>query len=311
MRRALSILLVLAVLLPGCGIPWGHLNPLFDAYRTGVWYLRQSPNVVADVPYGDDPMQKVDVYRTTGKTPAPVVFFIHGGSWQYGDRKQLAVLGKVLGEMGYVTVMPDYRMYPQVTYPAFVDDVVAALNWTVAHVAQYGGDPDCVVVAGHSAGAHLTMIPFVDDAFRKKFAFDPMKIRGLAPVSGPFDFPRIGQGAADQTKLHRIMAGDEGFRNAQPIHHVRKDLPPVLLLVGSKDTITPPGQVEAYAKLLKDAGADVELDVIPGNDHIMILLPLAKVEEGRSADVLYGFFQKVTAGCACATGSGASGANAR
>jgi acetyl esterase/lipase len=300
MRRTLPILALLTlVLVSGCGIPVGHLNTLFDAYRTGVWYLRESPLVTLDVPYGDDPMQKIDVYRTAAKTPAPVVVFIHGGAWQYGDRKQLAAMGKVLADRGYVVFMPDYRMYPKVTYPAFVDDTVLALNWIMAHAAQYGGDPARVVVCGHSAGAHLTMIPFTDETFRKKLAFDPMAIRGLAPISGPFVFADVGDRAASQKDLHNVMGGDEGYRKSEPIGYPRADLPPVLVMVGDKDDLTPLPQAERYAAALKAAGADVRFENIVGTDHITILLPLVDAEPGRAGDVLFGFFASATHVCQC------------
>jgi acetyl esterase/lipase len=299
MRRTLALLALLVLVLgSGCGIPVGHLNSLFDAYRAGVWYLKDSPLVVRDVPYGDDPAQKIDVYKTAGKTPAPVVIFIHGGAWQYGDQKQLAAMGKVLADRGVVAFLIDYRKYPQVTYPAFVDDTVAALNWVMAHAAEYGGDPARVVVAGHSAGAHLTVIPFTDDTFRKKLAFDPMAIRGLVPISGPFVFAEVGEHAASQKELHNVMGGEEGYRKSEPIGYPRADLPPVLVMNGDKDDLTPLPQAERYAEALKAAGANVRFEKIAGTDHITVLLPLVGAEPGRAGDVFFGFLDAVTHECA-------------
>jgi carboxylesterase type B len=95
-----------------------------------------------------------------------VFVFLHGGYWQSGTIKLYGSLAKSLARLGVVTVSVEYRLYPQVTFPAFMDDAVAALNWVRAHIGEFGGDPNRIVLSGHSAGAHMAALLLVDDRFR-------------------------------------------------------------------------------------------------------------------------------------------------
>jgi acetyl esterase/lipase len=116
-------------------------------------------HVVRDLAYGADPRQKLDVYvpdHPAGK--APVLLFFYGGSWQFGSRDQYRAFGQAFASLGIVTVVADYRLYPQVTYPAFVADGAMAAAWVHNHVAQYGGDPQRLFVSGHSAGGYIAVM---------------------------------------------------------------------------------------------------------------------------------------------------------
>jgi hypothetical protein len=109
-----------------------------------------------DIPYGADHRQQLDVYVPSGPTagPRPIIVFFYGGSWNSGVKNGYGFVGRALAARGFVVAIPDYRLVPQVRFPAFLEDGAAAVRWMRGHAAQYGGDPDRVVLAGHSAGAY-------------------------------------------------------------------------------------------------------------------------------------------------------------
>src|SRR5262249_18898089 len=134
---------VLALLLGGCTPDPSWFNWLVS---------RDGYHVVRGLAYGADPRQVLDVYVPDhGAAKAPVLVFFYGGSWQFGRRDQYLAFGQAFATLGIVTVVADYRLYPQVTYPAFVEDGAKAVAYVHAHVAQYGGDPARLFVSGHSA----------------------------------------------------------------------------------------------------------------------------------------------------------------
>ncbi|MBA4094480.1 MAG: esterase, partial [Candidatus Accumulibacter sp.] len=105
--------------------------------------------------YGADPRNMLDVYRPAAHAgKAPVIVFFYGGNWVSGERADYAFVGRALAARGFVVVIPDYRLYPQVRYPEFLVDGAAALAWAAREVARHGGDPDRIFVMGHSAGAY-------------------------------------------------------------------------------------------------------------------------------------------------------------
>ena len=297
-RLACAIALAGALLLlalASCGVPLRHLNAVYDANAHSRWIVRESRLLTADIPYVEDgdPRQIVDIHRVEGEGLRPVVIFVHGGAWQYGDNKLYASLARTLNEAGFVTVLPQYRLYPDATYPAFCEDVAAALNWTMEHLGEYGGDADRVILAGHSAGAHLVSIVYLDDAFRERLTFDPLRIRGIVPMSGPFDFD-AGR------RIHRegvlnVMGGEEGYRRAMPINHLRADVPPMLVIVGENDRLTPRGQSERFAQLMREAGAPVTHETLPGGDHYSMMIDFVPGHEGPALDRFLDFARERTA----------------
>ena len=226
--------------------------------------------------YGDDARQRLDVYVPTHPAagPRPVIVFFYGGSWNSGDRAGYAFVGRALAARGFVTVIPDYRLVPQVVYPGFVLDGADAVRWAHMHAKDYGGDGDRIVLAGHSAGAYIAAMLAVDGRW---LGADRKAVRGLAGLAGPYDFAPFTVGAS-------IDAFGEWPDPAetQPVTHADKSAPPALLMAGADDTLVKPRNSAALAERLNAAGVPAETKIYPGIGHIGILTAIAKPFRGQA-----------------------------
>lgn len=292
-RRILSLLVVfgLLVVATGCGVPVKHIPALYDAIQTSKEFRTSYSELTADIPYLDNAidLQKLDIYKPKTKEPAPVLVFIHGGFWQSGHRSEYAALGKTFCARGFVTVLVDYRLAPEVTYPVFSEDGAAAVNWVMKNIEKYGGDPNRVFLAGHSAGAQIVADLVTNDVFRNKLDFDLKKLRGVVILSGPFDFS-TGR-ATDIMIIKKVMQTDDNFERSQPIRYIRGDVPPMLIINGGDDNLTGEKQAADYAKAMKAAGAFVRYEMIPKGDHYTIVLDMVPGQEGPTLDVMMDFFK--------------------
>ena len=221
-----------------------------------------------DLPYGDGPRLSLDVYRprATPAEHAPVVVFIHGGRWQAGAKGDFLFVGQALASAGLVTVIPDYRHWPDVTWRELIDDAEAATRWAVRESPRFGGDPARLFLAGHSSGAHTAAMVAVDPA---RLAGVRPSLRGLIGISGPYDFL-----PAQDADIRAMFAGVDPAL-AQPVGVAGPGAPPTLLLHGLGDEVVRPRNSEALAARLRDLGTPVELRLYPNVDHIRIVAALS------------------------------------
>ncbi len=231
-----------------------------------------------DIAYGSSPRQKLDVYAPvqTGGA-APVLVFFYGGSWNSGRRQDSAFIGQALASRGFVTVIPDYRLVPEVRYPAFLQDGAAAVRWARDHAADYGGDPRRIVLVGHSAGAYNAMMLALDDEFLKAVGVDPANIKAVAGLSGPYDFLPLN--------VSWTVAAFSSYPNlptTQPINYASAASPPVFLAHGDKDTLVSPQNTIALGRKLEQAGATVEVKLYPGLHHPDTALALSRLFRGKA-----------------------------
>jgi len=240
---------------------------------------RASARVAAGVAYGEGPRRTLDVYapRAAAAAPRPVIVFFYGGSWNGGRRQGYAFAGRALAAQGFVVIIPDYRLVPEVHYPDFLSDGAAAVRWARRNAARYGGDGERIVLAGHSAGAYNAAMLALDPGL---LGADRAAVRGLAGLAGPYDFLPLDD---DST----IAAFGRWPRPAetQPVTYAGRGAPPALLLHGEADTRVKPRNSRALASRLGGAGADVWLKLYPGLGHIGILTALA-IPFRRQAPVL-------------------------
>src|ERR1700733_14011266 len=141
MHKIKALFLAGATLLLSACSPFGVVNLLVP---------KSGYDVHRGLSYGEDPRQKLDIYVPQGlKGPAPVLLFFYGGGWQGGNRSDYLAFGQAFASAGIVTVVADYRLSPQVKFPAFVEDTAGALAWLHAHAPDYGGDSARIFVSGH------------------------------------------------------------------------------------------------------------------------------------------------------------------
>jgi acetyl esterase/lipase len=252
----------LVALVAGCS-PLRVLNGVVpdDASRT-----------TFDIGYGEDTRQKLDIYAPPGVAHPPVVVFFYGGSWTSGSRRDYKFVGDALSSHGILAVVADYRVYPQAAYPGFVDDAARAVAWTLAHIAEYGGDPGRVFVAGHSAGAYNAAMVALDGRWLARYGSSPRRLAGWIGISGPYNFLPI----QDET-VKPVFHFPETPLDSQPINHVSADAPPTLLLTGDQDTVVDPVRnTGALAASLRRAGVPLQEQVYPGKGHAIMVGAFAR-----------------------------------
>ena len=256
-RRALA---ALPLLLAGGCTPAGLLNALSPDRLVG-----------NSIPYGNGPRRSLDVYAPerdrAGGAGRPVVLFLYGGSWDSGDKAMYRFVGAALAGLGFVVVIPDYRLYPAVRYPEFLEDCAQALVWTRRHAREFGGDAAPPFVIGHSAGAYNAAMLTLDPRWLGGAGLAPRTdLRGMVGLAGPYDFLPL-----DSEELRRIFAPGIPLRSTQPIAHVDGRNPPMLLLAGRDDTVVRPGNTVRLAAKIREAGGFVETRLYPGIGHVEII----------------------------------------
>src|SRR5882724_6498725 len=172
-------------------------------------------NVTRDLPYAElaDPRQKVDIYAPEGAKNLPVVFWIHGGGWQAGDRTNIQVKPQAFADKGFVFVSTGYRLLPDVDMGTIIRDVAKSVRWVHDHIGEHGGDANRILVMGHSAGAQLAALICTDDRYLKAEGLSLKIIKGCVPVDGDtYDVPAIIETAAARWKAHGLPKAKVGHR---------------------------------------------------------------------------------------------------
>lgn len=233
-----------------------------------------------DIPYGSHGRQVLDVYRPAGvEAGLPVVVFFYGGSWQGGARQDYLFAAQALASRGFVVVVPDYRVYPQVRFPDFMVDGAAALHWARANAPSFGGDPDRIFLAGHSAGAHIAVLLSLDPRYLAAVGLNRKAIRGTIGLAGPYDFLPL-----TSSRLRAVFGQDVGadLAPSQPINFADAGAaaPPMLLATGTDDNVVYPRNTTRLTQKLRATGGYVEEAHYPGVGHYAILLALARPIRG-------------------------------
>jgi len=229
----------------------------------------------ADIPYAAGPRHALDVYAPPRAQSRPIIVFWYGGGWEDGKKSNYRFVGAALAKAGYVAVLPDYRLYPEVTFPAFVDDGARALAWVVGHAREIGGDPRRIYVAGHSAGAHLAAMLAYDAARLERAGIPRDTIRGCIGLSGPYVLN------PNDATLNAIFAAPYGRADWQPYELVRTGAPPALLLQGETDTVVDAAHSRKFAERLSGLGVPVTLRLYPGRGHRDTVAAFAAASPGK------------------------------
>jgi acetyl esterase/lipase len=271
---AIAVILGVPTLLANCStIAYGVLNV---PAHLGSYERR------ADIRYGDLPRQSLDVYVPAGARGRPTVVFWYGGTWTKGTKEQYRFVGAALANSGYVAILPDYRLYPQVRFPQFIDDGALAVKWVRDHASEFGGDPRAIFLMGHSAGGHLAATLALDERYLKNVGGSTSWIRGWIAVSAPYELEMGG------LPVLASIFGAHPAAEWQPIALVSSHAPPALLLHGLDDYMVHPEQAVDIDAQLRKAGVPVECHLYEDAGHvapIAALSPVLRVEASTLADV--------------------------
>jgi acetyl esterase/lipase len=223
--------------------------------------------------YGDDPRQKLDIYRPVTALPdAPVVVFFYGGSWNSGSKDDYGFVGEALASRGIVVVIADYRLYPQVRYPLFLQDGAQAVAWAYQHSAEYGGDPRKLYVMGHSSGAYNAAMLALDPQGLAGVGLSPSVFKGWIGLAGPYDFLPI-----ENRDVRPVFFYPDSPPDSQPINHVSQSAPPSLLIASVDDNlVNPKRNTGGLAKKLRAAGVPVEEFYFTRTSHATLVASMSR-----------------------------------
>ena len=259
------------------------IGSLLTASCAQIWYatvgsadsahdLVVKRGIVFDAEHG----LKLDVFAPHAAADAPVIVFFYGGSWEEGRRRWYRYVGEALASHGIVVVIPDYRKYPDVRFPAFMADAANATKWAFVHAAEFGGDPRRVFVMGHSAGGHIAALLACDNRYLAKVDLVPRDLAGMIGLAGAYAFlPYVD----DEAEIFGDNA--KGRYNSQPINFVDGDEPPLLLLQGLDDDEVTPNNAEAMAERAQAMNGTAVLKLYPDTDHSGVLIALARGRKGK------------------------------
>jgi acetyl esterase/lipase len=261
----------------------------------------------ADVPYGHDPAQVLDVWRARDAppSPAPTLIYVPGGAWVHASRRyQGHTLLAHLAERGWLCLAIDYRVAPRHRWPRHIMDVKAAIAWTRANAGSFGGDPTFVTIAGASAGGHLATLAAVspgDPVFDSELAGIDTAVDVAVSLYGRYDWE--DRSTPERARFmgfleHLIVretqrSAPEVFRSASPIARIGEDTPPMLIVHGGADSVIPVGQAREFVEQLRQRSPSfVGYLELPGAQHAFDLIDGARTgvacsAVGRFLDAMY------------------------
>ncbi len=268
MNKLSTVLSVAAVLVVAVGVitacsPVTVLNALSPAGAT---------SITTGIAYGSGPRNKLDIYlpeRIDGK--APVVVFFYGGNWVDGNRADYAFVGRALASRGIIAVVPDYRLYPEVSYPVVLDDPSQAVAWAIREIPGYRGDPERLFVMGHSAGAYNTAMVALDPSRLAKFGAKPSALRGWIGLAGPYDFLPV-----ENKTTRPVFHFPNTPTDSQPVNHVTSSsLAALLIAPVEDDLVNPKRNTGGLARKLRESGVAVTEHYFDGVSHTTLVGSLA------------------------------------
>jgi len=274
---------------------------LYKAHRIARRFYKRYERLNRDVAFHPEMDVRLDVYSPeegenhpveasapTGR--CPVLIFVHGGGWSRFNKELFAPAAMKLLPERMVVVIPDHTLYPHAGYEQMTREVAAAVSWTLENVGQHGGDPQRVVVAGHSSGGHLVSLAVMVPRFLEAHGHTRDELRGALYISSGYDLHaqyayEQTKGGSGDTDLMRTMVGITGgvenFSAASPINYVRPGLPPTLILHGDADQTIPVEIARAFHRALREVGSPSELTVYPGRGHSEILFAALTEERAQ------------------------------
>jgi acetyl esterase/lipase len=226
-----------------------------------------SVSVLRDLAYGEGASKKLDLYipKRASRRPLPVIVFLHGGRWTYGEKAQYAFVADALAKEGFIVAVPDYRKYREVKFPVFAEDAAEAVAWVHGNIAAHGGDAVRIFVAGHSAGAHIGALVAADPRYLEAHREDRSIIAGFAGLAGPYAF------TPEDEDLKDMFGPPARYAQMQATSFIDGEQPPMLLLHGRNDKTVKLYNLERLAAAIAAKGGAVETKIYPEIDHTQII----------------------------------------
>lgn len=218
--------------------------------------------------YGNNRRQALDIYTPKTSSPKIPVVFVYGGAWRSGDKKDFAFVAQALTSLGHPVIIPDYRRYPEVQFPEFINDVADAIRFVESQSNTGLAKPFTeYILMGHSAGAHSAALLAADSRYLRERGVRA-QLKGLIGIAGPYDLPMndpevgpvFNTSTAERTKV---------------VSNVKRGMPPTLLLHGLADNRVGPFHTERFRDALKANGVSVTTRLYPGVEHVKILASVA------------------------------------
>ena len=261
---------------------------LLAVFLRPLWFMNgfahfQSGRRIKDLSYDLDPRHKSDLYLPSNIHPArPIVVFVHGGAWDSGHKNDYVFAGQAFTEMGYITSIPNYRLYPQIRFPHFIKDVATAIRALPSQLRQEGiekSGPIDIVLIGHSAGAHTIAMLAAQSDYLKNI---PVNIKAVVGLAGPYDLPLddpLVVGKFDGVELydHLDLGHDHNQHEANPINLVTQACPKMFLIHGEADITVGPYHTERFAQRLAELGVEHQVATYPKVNHRHLVGGLAKI----------------------------------
>ncbi|MBU6173307.1 MAG: alpha/beta hydrolase [Planctomycetes bacterium] len=276
---------------------WSSCLVLLCALNSNAW----AETVQKDIPYAQPTQERqfLDIYSPDNAKDSPVVFWIHGGGWQAGDKSSIQSKPQWFLQQGFVFVSTNYRLLPNVPMETIVEDVAKSLGWVHKNISRYGGDPKKIYVMGHSAGAQLAALICTDDGYLKSEGVPFSALKGCVPVDGDtYDIPAIIETAETRRRVHKQPQAKFGHRekfgndpakhvNFSAVTHTKKDkgIPPFLIMyVASHPDNT--AQAQRLDSALKEAGVVSKLYGAKDSEHSKINNDIGTPNDPGSAAIL-------------------------
>ncbi len=272
-------------------------------YNDAVLELGENTVVTSDVKYSDDQgkgaeLQTLDIYAPRGAQKLPVLIYIHGGGWSRGDKREVGAQPKLFNEQGVVFVAVNYRLAPEVKYPTNINDIAAGIGWVRANIDRYGGDPQKLVIMGHSAGSHLASLIATHPGPLGRQGLKVSDLKGAISLDGSgFNLVERLDGGDPKvlTAYTRAFGPDRAvYADASPIQHVGKGagVPPFLLTYVKEDSVNYT-QAKAFAERILASGGRAELAFIEGKDHATLASDLGTDRDTAGQEIVH-FVRTVT-----------------
>ena len=228
-------------------------------------------SVHKDIAYGDNPRQILDIYEPEKHDAHnSVVVFFYGGSWQKGYKELYKFVGQAFTSKGYTVVVVNYRLYPEIYFPDFMNDAAQSVAWVHKNIGQYGGDPSHIYVSGHSAGGYMSVMLSLNESYLKAVGGSTKWIKGAIGISGPYDFLPF----TDPKIIAIFSKADDA--DTQPINFARKHTPPILLLTAEQDDEVSAKNTLNLSQKMRELDNPVEAKIYHDVGHIGIVLSLAQ-----------------------------------